>query len=100
MFATLYKEKRKSSRFAEAVKAYYSGCFYDTDFVPRWSENIPTTCLNESATGLCILTKRYLPRGTRLKITAKHWGYHREGTVSWCRTIGVERYKAGLAFKN
>jgi len=100
MYATLYKEKRKSSRRTNAEDVHYSGCFYDTSLVPWWSEKVSTTCLNESNSGVCILTRRHLPRGTRLKIIAPHWEAHRVGTVRWCRTVGVGRYRAGLSLKN
>ncbi len=99
MYATLYTEKRESSRMPGADDIYYSCCVYDQEIVPWWSEKMPTTSFNESPAGICILTHRHLRKGTRLKLGSGRWETGKVGSVRWCRSIGVGRYKAGISLR-
>lgn len=95
----MYTEKRKVGRSVSNGDIYYSRCFYDTDFVPRWSREIQTKSLNESPRGICIVTGRNYPRGTRLRVRSKNWSGTKEGSVQWCKSFGVGRFKSGLLLR-
>jgi len=95
----MYTEKRQAMRAAIVEDVYYSRCFYDQDFVPRWSKEVQTQSVNESPGGICIYTQRHLPNGTRLRMVSPEWNAKREGTVRWSRSSGPGRFKTGLSFR-
>lgn len=95
----MYTEKRKTRRFMANGDVYYCRCFYDTEFVPRWSREIQTQSLNESSRGICILSGRHYPTGTRLRMRSQNWTASREGTVQWCKSFAVGRFRVGLSMR-
>jgi hypothetical protein len=96
----MYTEKRAFVRTRSDHDVYYSRCSYeDPDLIPKWSERIHTVSVDESEEGVCILTARHLPIGTRIKVSAPDWEGKKEGTVRWCKSYGPGRFRTGLAIR-
>jgi hypothetical protein len=96
----MYTEKRAFVRSRGDHDVYYSRCYYEEpELIPKWSEKIHTVSVDESSKGICILTVRHLPIGTRLKISAPGWDGKKEGTVRWCKSYGPGRFRTGLSIR-